>query len=132
MDDGGLVLQLGVGQVRWTMPTTVQRLEVVSLWHTEGTAHAGAYALAAGLPPRLLAELGLHGRPSQDMARVVDAVLTRQGCTVLHAQRACSEAFAAILKWYADATADKRGNSAAGPGGPQHEANPAPTAESAS
>lgn len=131
MDDT-LVMQLGHGQVRWTMPTTVQRLEVVSLWHTEGTAHAGAYALAAGLPPRLLAELGLHGRPSQDMARVIDAVLTRQGCTLLHAQRACSEAFGAVLRWYAAATADKRGNLAAGPDGPQHEASPAPTAGSAS
>lgn len=120
MDDT-LVMQLGHGQVRWSMPTTVQRLEVVSLWRTEGDAHAGAYALAAGLPRQVLRDLGLIGSPSQAMPRVIDAVLTRQGCTLMHAQQACASALAAVIRWYAEATQDKRGNSEPGPGGPAEE-----------
>ena len=111
-----IVLEMGVGAVRWTMPSTVHRLETLTRSSVHGYQLGGAYALAAGLPAGYLRDMGLTGRPSLDADTVMDALLERQGCTPLHLQRAVVQAHNAITTWFNEASADTRGNSTGGPG----------------
>lgn len=113
-----LTLKLGVGAVAWQMPSLVHRLEVLNRQATDGLAAARMYALLAGLPTSVLADVGLTGRPALDLDDA-DKLLARQGCTLADLVSASSTAWGAVWTWYTEAmpaTKEKApGNDAAPP-----------------
>ena len=102
MGQNELTLKLGVGAVAWHMPSLVHRLEVLNRQATDGLAAARMYALLAGLPASVLADVGLTGRPALDLDDA-DKLLARQGCTLADLVAASSTAWGAVWTWYTEA-----------------------------
>ena len=95
-------MQLGVGAVRWQMPSLVHRLEVLNRQATDGLASARMYALLAGLPGGVLTAVGLTGRPAMDIDQA-EQLLQRQGCTLPQLIAASAQAWQAVWEWYTEA-----------------------------
>ena len=95
-------MQLGVGAVRWQMPSLVHRLEVLNRQATDGLATARMYALLAGLPSGVLIAVGLTGRPAMDIDQA-EQLLQRQGCPLPQLVAASAQAWQAVWEWYTDA-----------------------------
>ncbi len=127
-------VMLGVGAVRWTMPSMVERMEVVELARRGESARASVRALVAGLPQGVLADLGLAARPAGAVDDFMEAALKRQGCTVRHITDAYHMAFVEVVNWYNEATAveEARGNSVAPAGADESGGDPTPTTPPAS
>jgi hypothetical protein len=122
-------VQLGVGAVRWQMPSTVDRLQVVEYTARREGPRSRLYALAAGLPPATLDSMGLDGRTADIVDTLVDRCLERQGCTLEQVLRAAHLAWSEVMAWYRSciATEEARGNSAAPPGLDTAPTDPTPT-----
>ena len=97
-----LTIQLGVGAVKWRLPSLVHRLEAMQRNRTHGFVHAKLYALLAGLPDSVLSAGDFTGRPAIDLDRV-ENLLQRQGCTIRHLDAAGDAAFTAVFGWWQEA-----------------------------
>lgn len=119
-------VQLGDGAVRWQMPRTLDRMQIVEYTFRDEGVRARMMALAAGLPPKVLADMGLPHRPSVAADGLIDACLLRQGCTLEHVLRAALDAWQEVWDWYVEASniEEARGNSGAPNGATAPEPDP--------
>jgi hypothetical protein len=103
-----LTLKIGARVVTWTMPPAVTLLEVVERLQNDRPASGRLMALAAGLPPQVLASIGARRDGSDLIERFAVA---SPPATLLEVQGAAAEAMNAVCEWYVEATEDARGNS---------------------